>query len=138
MADQIEKIFVLTLLTFHTDSLIQSRTILEQQQNIQVLVGCSHYKQPEFYINVVTAEKTLDGAKLALTKKCMTGLTEKYKEEIEAQANEIYDHTIIRKLPTYLKKIAQMYPNAKNLILEQLSSNFPHKDRPQIVSLLVY
>lgn len=68
----------------------------------------------------------------------MIGLTEFYKDQIENQANTIYDNTIIRKLPTYLKKIAQMYPAFKTEILNQLVKNFPHKDRPQIVSLLIY
>jgi len=68
----------------------------------------------------------------------MNGLTEQFKDMIEKQATEIYDNTIIRKLPTYLKKIAQTYPACKGEILNQLSNSFPHKDRPQIVTLLVY
>jgi len=65
-------------------------------------------------------------------------LIETYKDQIENQASKIYDNTIIRKLPTYLKKIAQVYPAYKNEILEQMIKNFPHKERPQIVGLLVY
>lgn len=53
-------------------------------------------------------------------------------------ANCIYEKTIIRKLPTYLKKMAQVYPAYKNEIMDQLTKNFPHKDRPSIVNLLVY
>ena len=65
-------------------------------------------------------------------------MIETYKDQIEDQASKIYDNTIIRKLPTYLKKIAQVYPAYKNEILEQMIKNFPHKERPQIVGLLVY
>ena len=65
-------------------------------------------------------------------------MIETYKDQIENQASKIYDNTIIRKLPTYLKKIAQVYPAYKNEILEQMIKNFPHKERPQIVGLLVY
>jgi hypothetical protein len=57
---------------------------------------------------------------------------------IEKQANEIYENTIIRKLPTYLKKISERYPSYKNIILENVIKNFPHKEKPQIVSLLIY
>lgn len=53
-------------------------------------------------------------------------------------ANCIYEKTVIRKLPTYLKKLAQVYPAYKNEIMDQLTKNFPHKDRPSIVNLLVY
>lgn len=71
-------------------------------------------------------------------KKCMVGLVEKYKEFLEIQANNIYENTIIRKLPTYLKKILTSYPSSKNTIFEYLLKSFPHKDKPQIVNLLVY
>jgi hypothetical protein len=64
------------------------------------------------------------------TKKCMIGLTDHYKDKLEAQATEIYENTIIRKLPTYLKRIAEVYPNFKNEILEQLTKSFPHQARP--------
>jgi hypothetical protein len=57
---------------------------------------------------------------------------------LEIQANQIYDNTIIRKLPTYLKKISENYPSYKISILENLVKNFPHKDKPSIVSLLIY
>ena len=33
-------------------------------------------------------------------------------------ANTIYEKTIIRKLPTYLKKIAQVYPTYKSEIMD--------------------
>lgn len=39
----------------------------------------------------------------------MVGLVEVYKDKLLAQSNQIYDNTIIRKLPTYLKKIASDY-----------------------------
>lgn len=48
----------------------------------------------------------------------MIGLIDHYKDKLEAQATEIYENTIIRKLPTYLKRIAEVYPNFKNEILE--------------------
>ena len=51
----------------------------------------------------------------------MVGLIEWYKAQIEEQASKIYENTIIRKLPTYLKKIAQAYPSSyKALILDRL------------------
>ena len=72
------------------------------------------------------------------TRDSMIGLIEQLKNQVELQANQIYENTIIRKLPTYLKKLAQVYPQCKMEILNQLLKNFPHKDRPQIVGLLVY
>jgi hypothetical protein len=36
----------------------------------------------------------------------MAGLIDYFKNSIEEQVNLIYDNTIIRKIPTYLKKIA--------------------------------
>jgi hypothetical protein len=63
-------------------------------------------------------------------KKCMAGLIDYFKSSIEEQVNLIYDNTIIRKIPTYLKKIAQSYPASQKEILEHLIKNFPHKDRP--------
>lgn len=51
-------------------------------------------------------------------KKSLIGLIEHFKERVEKQALDIYDNTIIRKLPTYLKKIAQTYPAYKNEIVE--------------------
>lgn len=71
-------------------------------------------------------------------KKCLMGLTEKFKDEIETQTSAIYEKTIIKKLPTYLKKIVQTYPAKKDEIMQQLIQNFPHKDRPSVVTLLVY
>ena len=68
----------------------------------------------------------------------MRGLTEKFKDEIETQANLIYENTIIKKIPTYLKKLVNTYPGRKHEILTHLTQNFPHKDRPQIIPLLVY
>ena len=71
-------------------------------------------------------------------KKCVYGLVDYYKSQVEEQVEKIYDNTIIRKLPTYPKKIAQMYPSSQKEILDALVKNFPHKDKPNIVSLLVY
>ena len=53
-------------------------------------------------------------------KKCIAGLVDFFKTQIEEQVNLIYENTIIRKLPTYLKKIAQSYPACQKEILEHL------------------
>lgn len=108
------------------------QTILEKQQDIQILVGCKAFKQPEFFMKIESETKEVS------LKKCMAGLTEAYKDQIEQQANSIYDNTIIHKLPTYLKKIIERFPAFKTEILHQINSNFPHKERPDIVKLLVY
>ena len=63
-------------------------------------------------------------------KKCIAGLVDSFKCQIEEQVNLIYDNTIIRKLPTYLKKIAQSYPACQKEILSHVIKNFPHKDKP--------
>lgn len=60
----------------------------------------------------------------------MAGLIDYFKNSIEEQVNLIYDNTIIRKIPTYLKKIVQSYPACQKEILEHMVKNFPHKDRP--------
>lgn len=48
------------------------------------------------------------------------GLTEKFKDEIIKQADIIYEKTIIKKLPTYFKKIVQSYPVQKFAIMRHL------------------
>jgi len=71
-------------------------------------------------------------------KKCMAGLNEYYKTMIDKQANAIFEGTIVRKLPTFFKKLAEAFPSHKEFILDQTIKCFPHKDKPSIVAMLVY
>lgn len=68
----------------------------------------------------------------------MLGLAEAYKKAIEKQAEDIYEKTIIRKLPTYVKKVALSYPSYRAAIMDALIKAVPHKDRNDLVVMLVY
>lgn len=50
----------------------------------------------------------------------MIGLVNDFKDKIDQQAKQIYENTIIRKLPTFLKKVAQDYPNSRGIIMDRL------------------
>lgn len=50
--DQQEKIFLLTLLTFHSDNILTAETVLEKQQAIKILVGQSNFKPAEFFFAI--------------------------------------------------------------------------------------
>mmetsp|Transcript_6149 Transcript_6149/g.9884 ORF Transcript_6149/g.9884 Transcript_6149/m.9884 type:complete len:90 (+) Transcript_6149:1639-1908(+) len=63
-------------------------------------------------------------------RKCMTMLNEFFKHVLEQQAAAIYEGTIVRKLPTYLKKLAEMYPSQRDLIVDLTLRCFPHKEKP--------
>jgi len=44
VTDQLDKIFILTLYTFHKDYIINTETILKKQHQVKVLVGSSAFK----------------------------------------------------------------------------------------------
>ena len=99
------------------------------------MLGCAAFKSAEFYLKFSSDTPPV----LFSVKKCMMGVTESYKNEIQTQAKQIFENTIIRKIPAYLKKIVERYPaSAKTEVVNQVLANFPHKDKLQIVSLLVY
>lgn len=56
---------------------------------------------------------------------------------MEKQAKQIYDTTIIKKLPTYIRKVLESFPAKKSMIVNHMVQSFPHKDKP-IVTLLIY
>jgi len=132
VTEQHDKVFLLSLFSFHIDGILTPDAILQDQ--IQILVGQSKFKPAEFLLKFGEDNAT----KAVSIKKCIMGLTDKFKDEIETQTSTIYEKTIIKKLPTYLKKIVQTYPSKMEEIVSQLISNFPHKERPSIVTLLVY
>ena len=70
---------MLTLFTYnYGETILPIQAILDQQQDIQILVGCKAFKQhPEFYIKIGQDTKEVS------LKKCMAGLTEAYKDQIE-------------------------------------------------------
>jgi len=79
VTDKLEKIFILTLFTFHGER-VSAADVLEKQATIKVLVGCSAFRQPEFYL--------ADGETPApvSVKRCMIGLTEWFKDRCERQS----------------------------------------------------
>jgi hypothetical protein len=79
--DQHEKIFLLTLFTFHMDNLLPCEEILENISNVQVLVGQASFKATEFYLKIGDTQKVFS------IKKCLGGLTEAFKSQVEHQAN---------------------------------------------------
>lgn len=79
------------------------------------MVGQSSFKPADFFLKVDES-----AAKPVSIKKCIMGLTEAFKDQLEQQTNEIYDKTIIKKLPTYLKKIVQSYPAKRQEIVTHL------------------
>ena len=68
----------------------------------------------------------------------MVGLVNEYKHKIDEQAKKIYDNTIIRKLPTYLKKIVEEYPSCQQQVMDRVIKCFPYKDKPSIIGMLIY
>jgi hypothetical protein len=139
ITDKNDKIFIFTLMTYHRGKKLAAKNILENQRSIKLYVGFTQNKWPDFFLKQKQDGDYKFKIEDAISiKKCMSGLVEQYKDQIEAQANQIYENTVIRKLPTYLKKIAQSYPAFQKSIVDQLVKNFPRKDKPQIVSLLVY
>lgn len=112
---QQDKIFLLTLFSFHIDNVLPPSQILEQQQQIQILVGQSNFKPADFFLKIEDA-----AAKPVSIKKCLMGLTEAYKNELEKQTSEIYEKTVIKKLPTYLKKVVQSYPAKRQEVVNLL------------------
>lgn len=77
-------------------------------------MGFTQNKWPDFFLKQKhDAECKFKLEDAISIKKCMIGLVEYYKDQIEKQVDLIYENTIIRKLPTYLKKITQSYPAFK-------------------------
>ena len=56
ITDQLDKIFILSLVTFHTDGILTPEKIKANQQNIKVMVGCAAYKPAEFYLRIEESE----------------------------------------------------------------------------------
>ena len=81
------------------------------------MVGCAAFKPAEFYLKIEQSDTRPSSLQAISIQKCLRGLTEKFKDEIEAQANLIYENTIIKKIPTYLKKLVATYPGRKHEIL---------------------
>ena len=53
LLDQRDRVFVLSLFTFHSDGLVPHETILQHQNDIRVYIGIPYgFKHPEFYIKV--------------------------------------------------------------------------------------
>jgi len=130
VTDRNEKIFIFTLMTFHMGNKLSAQTILQNQKSLKLFVGFTQNKWPDFFLKSKQDDTKFKIEDAISIKKCMSGLVERYKDQIEEQADKIYENTIIRKLPTYLKKITQSYPATQKFILDQLVKNFPHKDRP--------
>jgi hypothetical protein len=107
ITDRLERIFLLTLISFHQNDKISPSKFLENK-GIKLYVGYTQYsKQPDIFLKTTPkGDGQLKQEEAVSIKKCMTGLVEFFKSQIEVQVNQIYDNTIIRKLPTYLKKIA--------------------------------
>jgi hypothetical protein len=67
-------------MTFHVDKIIDHKLILEKQSTIKILIGSAAFKSAEFYLK-------FDDSCLPTVvsiKKCMIGLTDDYKNEIES------------------------------------------------------
>ena len=113
-----DKVFLLTLLTFDENSDLDMNFIQKNQKSIRVYVTVTHPNSNkcliEFFVKLGKDRQT-DGFQL---RKCIIGLTERFKDELEKQADAIYENTIIRKLPTYIKKIAQSYAGYRAEILD--------------------
>lgn len=106
VTDKNEKIFILTLMTLHMGNKLSIKNILENQKSIKLFVGFTQNKWPDFFLKQKhDAESKFKIEDAISIKKCMNGLVQHYKDQIENQVNQIYENTIIRKLPTYLKKI---------------------------------
>lgn len=81
VTDQLDKIFILTMFTFHIDNIIDPTAILTKQHNIKVLVGCAAFRPPEFYLKIEGQDLIKEsGAKVVSIKRCMNGLTESFKD----------------------------------------------------------
>lgn len=49
-----DKIFMLTLITFHHNDKISSKKILENQKSVKLFVGyCQQSKQPDIFLKVI-------------------------------------------------------------------------------------
>jgi hypothetical protein len=137
ITDKVEKIMLLTIATFQlsdsAETAISADYILKNQRNLQAFICAAGGKgQPDF---ILRNKKWQVGLYL---KRCMAGLVIAFKHECQAQADAIYNQTVVRKLPTYLKRIAVSYPTYRAGIIEAAIKHFPHKDRSCIVSILVY
>ena len=138
ITEKLDKVFLLTIATFNvtaSDPISYSMSteyILKNMRSLQLFV-CTQIKgQPDF---IVKNKKDQIGFSL---KRIMSGLSTTYKEKCEAQANALYNMTIVRKLPTYLKRMAGSYPQSRQLIMDSAVKAIPHKDRTEIVLHLVY
>ena len=80
LQDQRDRVFILSLFTFHADGLVSPEAILKHQNDIRVYIGIP-YKQPEFYIKMSGQEES---QKQPISiKKCMIGLIDHAKDKIE-------------------------------------------------------
>lgn len=136
ITDKVEKILLLTIATFQlsesAETSISADYILKNQRNLQAFICNSGKGQPDF---VLKNKKWQVGLYL---KRCMAGLVCAFKDQCQTQAEAIYRQTVVRKLPTYLKRIAVSYPGYRANIIDAAIKHFPHKDRLDIVTILVY
>ena len=58
ITDQVEKIFILALMTFHLNNKIDTQTIKENQHRIKLFVGYTSFKTPDFFLSI--AENAAD------------------------------------------------------------------------------
>ena len=79
ITDKIDIIFVLTIMTYHCDNLLLPKTIVEQEQDLKVMLGCAPFKTAEFYLKFASSNSA---PVLFSVKKCMMGITESYKTAI--------------------------------------------------------
>ena len=86
ITEKFDKIFVLTMMTYHCDNLLLPKTILEQlenpkhhfEQDLKVMLGCAAFKSAEFYLKFSANTPPV----LFSVKKCMIGITDSYKNEL--------------------------------------------------------
>lgn len=80
LIDQRDRVFILSLFTFHSEGIVTPEIILKHQDDIRVYIGIP-YKQPEFYIKMTSQEES---QKQPISiKKCMIGLIDHAKDMIE-------------------------------------------------------
>ena len=57
LIDQRDRVFILSLFTFHSEGIVTPEIILKHQNDIRVYIGIP-YKQPEFYIKMTSQEES--------------------------------------------------------------------------------
>ncbi len=53
--DQSDRVFILSLFTFHTDNLVTPEMILKNSKDIRIYIAIS-FKNPEFYLKLASVE----------------------------------------------------------------------------------